>query len=151
MTINNFIDKINSNEKQKVFLVGNTFLLLLVLFIFVLHIVTKNLNLVLCPMKTIAHIPCPLCGGSRCALSFINLDFRSSFMFHPTTMILMVYAIFVELVYIFDLVFKKNFINKIFNFNIIITIYLIATMIQYVVRLWFLFNNMESSIFFVNI
>ena len=93
-----FIRKYGINKQQKLFLIGNNFLLLFVVFTYLMHLFTKSLNLVLCPMKMIANIPCPFCGGTRCALSFLSLDFKSSFMYHPATMVLMIYAIFLELV-----------------------------------------------------
>ena len=151
MTIQGLINSINSTKKQKVFLIGNTFLLLFVLLMFIFNVFTSKLNIVLCPMKNLANIPCPFCGGTRCAVSFFNIDFKSSFMYHPATFVLIIYAIIVELVFIFDIIFKKDIVSKIFKMDNVIRVYLIAVAIQYIIRLVFIFNNIECPIMFTNI
>ena len=143
--------KSEQGEKIKVFLFGNTFLLLFSFFIVIFYKVTKAYKWVLCPMKLAFNSFCPFCGGSRCAVSFFTLKFKDSFMYHPTTMVLIVYAIFVEIVYIIDIIFKKDYSKKIFNILYVVIVYLVATMIQYFIRLYFFYNNIECPIMFTDL
>ena len=151
MTIRQFIKNVNNNEQQKVFLIGNTFLLLVILIVLVFRLITSSLDIVLCPLKNLANIPCPLCGGTRCAISFFNLDFVSAFKYHPTTFLLIIYAIFVEIVFIFDILAKKNISKYVFNIDVTIYAYIILTIIQYIVRLYFIFSGNECSFMFLDV
>ena len=149
-----FFDKVlkdEQGEKIKVFLFGNTFLLLFSLFMFIIYKVTSAFNLVLCPMKNLLHLFCPFCGGSRCAFSLFQLDFKSAFMYHPSTALLMIYAIIVELAYIYDIVFKKDIAKKIFRVDITLAVYIILSAIQYAVRIYCFYNNIECPIMYTDI
>lgn len=62
-----------------------------------------------CPVKMIFGIPCPGCGMTRAFLSFVRLDFKKAFDYHPLFPI-----VFIELVYFVfrDLIPEKYKINE---------------------------------------
>ena len=151
MTIRQFFKNVNNNEQQKVFLIGNTFLLLFIILMLVLYLITSSLDIVLCPLKNLANIPCPFCGGTRCAISFFHLDLISAFKYHPSTLLLIIYTIIIEFVFIIDLILKKNISKYIFNIDVVISIYLILTIIQYIIRLYCIFSGNDCSFMFLDL
>ncbi len=138
-------------KKQRYFFYGNTFLLLFTFLAYVLHRITSGFNLVLCPMKNFFGLFCPFCGGTRCAMNFIKLNFYDSFMYHPTTFILIIYAIIVDVLFLIDIIFKKDMVKKVFRIEIVLAIYIFASVIQYLIRVYCFYNQIECPIMYTNI
>jgi hypothetical protein len=48
----------------------------------------------MCTFKLLFGIPCFTCGITRSIISFLNLDFKEAFIFHPLLLIIIAYIIF---------------------------------------------------------
>jgi hypothetical protein len=48
----------------------------------------------MCTFKLLFGVPCFTCGITRSIISFINLEFKEAFFFHPLLLIIIAYIIF---------------------------------------------------------
>lgn len=83
-----------------------------------------------CPMEHVIGISCPGCGMTRALISFIKLDFKMAFHYHPLFPLVIILAIG----YLIDL-FKIVQFNKKVK-NIILWISLAAFIIVYLIRMF---------------
>ena len=54
---------------------------------------------------------CPSCGATRCVINLVNGDFLQAFLSNPFLFILIMYLLFVDLLYIFNTIFNKNYLH----------------------------------------
>ena len=88
-------------------LMASMTLLLIAIFIFNLEIP--------CLFKSILKINCPACGLTRSFRAIINLNFVRAFKYNIIGIPLFFSIIFIYLIYIFDLFFKKNILVNLYN------------------------------------
>ena len=95
------------NKKIKTMLKVELLIVVLLLIIFMM----VKLGLVYFIPECFIHktfgILCPACQGTRCVISFINLNFIESFNYHPVFFVTIIYLIFVNILYIINS-FKKK-------------------------------------------
>ena len=85
-----------------------------------------------CPILKLIGISCPGCGMTRALISAIKLDFTNAFHFHPLWLLLLIFALILTILYIFE---KKRV------FNVFLFILVILFLITYVYRLLFSDNT----------
>ena len=95
-------------KKNKILIL---FLYLLIVLIFLICFKYK----IPCVFKKIFKIPCPACGMTRAFRSIIRLDFYSAFKYNILSIPIFILLITILILDIIDLVFKKNYITKLFN------------------------------------
>ncbi len=97
------------------------------------------------------HIICPSCGGTRFLYYFITGDFVKAFRYHPTSFVFAVFLIVSLVIFVIDKIRKRP--TRITSKYIIISliVYAVATIIQYFVRVYLIFNNIENPFIEINI
>ena len=79
---------------------------LIVLFLGIANVLTKNTPFSKCIIYENFNIYCPTCGGTRCVINFLKLNWKQSFNYNPIIFLTIIYLI------ILNIVFFINFINK---------------------------------------
>ena len=96
-----------------------------------------------CFFRKYFHITCPFCGGTRFFYNFVKLNFTEAFRYHPTTFVYAIFLIVVTLIYLKDKILKKP---SLVNINLItqsFLVYIVCTLIQYVIREILIKNSIE--------
>ena len=78
---------------------------------------------------------CPTCGATRCVIQFLDFNFIASFGYHPIIFCVMLYAIIIDIVYIINVIWKKNFLKFLYPSTKIVYFFIILFVIQYFVRI----------------
>ncbi len=94
---------------------------------------------------------CPYCGGTRFIFYFLKLDFVKSFRYHPTSFVFLIFVIISTTVFIVDKIRKKPNRITIKYVVISLSVYLVATIIQYIIRLYLMANNIHNPFIEINI
>lgn len=68
-----------------------------------------------CIFKKIFHIPCPSCGMTRAFISIINLNIKNAISYNILSIPLFLTLIIIFITNILDIIFKKQYLNKIIN------------------------------------
>ena len=119
---------IDNNSKIKFIKV----LSLMVIGIFIIFLLMKKFSSItgsICLIRGVIGVPCPSCGMSRAITEVINGDIIKAFKFHP--------LFWLPFVVMFFLILKRKY----FKFILIIAITLLMTV--YILRMSFLFPNVE--------
>lgn len=61
-----------------------------------------------CIFKEKLGILCPACSGTSFAIEMANFNFIKAFQTHPVFFILITYLILMDIIYIINVIFKKN-------------------------------------------
>ena len=145
------ITRKNVNSRLAVFLKAN-------LLLFIVTIVTVILSKIMvlaindtCTFKQKTGIPCPFCGGTRCAVNIMRLDFIEAFKYHPSTAILLIYIIFIDIMYLIDIIRGNNKNKIIYRIDLIAYAYLILSAIVYIIRLVLIFNHVDCDYIYLNL
>lgn len=113
-------------------------IMLLIIFIFY-YIIEINNILIPCLFKTIFLIECPMCGISRAIKQILDLNIITSFQYNLLAIPVFIFLILNVIILIYDIIFNKNKLEKIYNilgkYYILIAIILIVNMI---------INNLKS-------
>ena len=108
--------------------------LILFLILLVFGILVVFLFDVHCVFKTLFHISCPGCGLTRGFRALFSLNLKDAVYYNILTIPIFLFLISVVIVFLIDLIKKKNYLQKYFNFFtnkyviIIIIVLLIVTM-----------------------
>ena len=105
---------------------------LIVIGIFIIFLLMKKFSSItgsICLIRGVIGVPCPSCGMSRAITEVINGDIIKAFKFHP--------LFWLPFVVMFFLILKRKY----FKFILIIAITLLMTV--YILRISFLFPNVE--------
>ena len=105
---------------------------LIVIGIFIIFLLMKKFSSItgsICLIRGVIGVPCPSCGMSRAITEVINGDIIKAFKFHP--------LVWLPFVVMFFLILKRKY----FKFILIIAITLLMTV--YILRMSFLFPNVE--------
>lgn len=105
---------------------------LIVIGIFIIFLLMKKFSSItgsICLIRGVIGVPCPSCGMSRAITEIINGDIIKAFKFHP--------LFWLPFVVMFFLILKRKY----FKFILIIAITLLMTV--YILRMSFLFPNVE--------
>ena len=105
---------------------------LIVIGIFIIFLLMKKFSSItgsICLIRGVIGVPCPSCGMSRAITEVINGDIIKAFKFHP--------LFWLPFVVMFFLILKRKY----FKFILIIAITLLMTV--YILRMSFLFPNVE--------
>lgn len=133
-------------KKCKNVLVLQLFLILvgvLVLFLIKSNIIYK---MPVCTIRTHIGIICPSCGGTRCVINLMQLNFKQAFIKHPTICLAIIYLGIADFLYIINSIFKKNYLKFLYPSIPILIIFLIMYCLQYIVRLCLIFNGVDINI-----
>lgn len=87
----------------------------IVLFI-VFYILTKIFKRSLCPIKNFLGFSCFGCGMTRAFLSVLKCEFGAAIGYNVLSILLFLGIVIYLLIYIFDIVFSKNGIEKLEKF-----------------------------------
>lgn len=68
-----------------------------------------------CIFKKTFHIPCPSCGMTRAFISIINLNIKNAISYNILSIPLFLTLIIIFITNILDIIFKKQYLNKIIN------------------------------------
>ena len=68
-----------------------------------------------CIFKKIFHIPCPSCGMTRAFISIINLNIKNAISYNILSIPLFLTLIIIFITNILDIIFKKQYLNRIIN------------------------------------
>ena len=110
------------------------FFLLGVLLVTVIH--SRWLEMIpKCVFHDKYNFICPTCGATRCVIRFLDFNFIASFCYHPIIFCIMVYAIIIDIVYIINVIWKKNFLKFLYPSTKIVYFFIILFVIQYFVRI----------------
>jgi hypothetical protein len=104
-----------------------------------------------CIYRKLFGIICPFCGGTRFFTNFIRFRFLESFRFHPTSFIYAIFWIIMCTIFITDKIQKRKFRvpSKVLTNSVYV--YLIATFIQYFIRLILIHYNIENPFIYIDI
>lgn len=105
---------------------------LIVIGSFIIFLLMKKFSSItgsICLIRGVIGVPCPSCGMSRAITEVINGDIIKAFKFHP--------LFWLPFVVMFFLILKRKY----FKFILIIAITLLMTV--YILRMSFLFPNVE--------
>ncbi len=104
-----------------------------------------------CVYRKYFGIICPFCGGTRFFFNFIKFNFIEAFRFHPTTFIYAFFWAIVCIIFVIDKILKRKFSISTKVLTNSIYVYLIATFIQYFIRLVLMHYNIENPLININI
>lgn len=88
-----------------------------------------------CTIKSHLGIICPTCGVTRCIINTLNLNFSMAFTYHPTFFIGMCYLMFIDVLYIVNILLDKKIFKFLYPSFKVLTIFYIAFFFQYFYRL----------------
>lgn len=113
------------------------FKLLLIGILVILLIETGIIQRLLpvCTAKKVFGVICPTCGVTRCVANIIKFDFRTAFMYHPLFFIATFYLIFIDIVYVLQVLSKKEWLKKLYPNWLVGIIFLVTFIIQYIYRI----------------
>lgn len=98
-------------------------------------------DIILCPLKSLIGIPCPLCGTTRASLLLMSLKFKEAFNMNP-----IVYELLIWLAIMF---YCRYVSSKYYNFIIIsFQIICIITLIIYVMKMLLYFPYIEPCSYY---
>lgn len=107
-------------------------IIVLVIFIFYYVIEIKDI-FIPCLFKIITGISCPMCGISRAIKEILEFDFISAFHFNILAIFVFIFLILNVLLLIYDIIFNKNKIERLYNllgnYYLLLVIILIFNMI----------------------
>ncbi len=113
---------------------------------------SKILNYLLnttCAYKNVFGIICPFCGTTRATINILKLNFKEAFMFHPSTVLLFFLILFLDIYYLLN--YKKDLNKKMYNIFFILCSYITITIVQYFLRLYFIFRNLECGFMYLSL
>lgn len=116
------------NRKNKILIL---FLFLGLILIFLLYL-NNNIH---CIFKKIFKIPCPACGMTRAFIQILNFNIINSFSYNILAFPLCVTLTTILTLDVIDIIFKKNYVNKIIktiskNYYIIIILLILSFIIN---------------------
>lgn len=109
----------------------------IILLVLILFIIIKCNIIKLIPACFINRrfgILCPSCGGTRCVLNFLGLNFKASFYYHPIFFCTIIYILVANLVYIINSFRKKDIITFIYPKEKFWIIFVIILLIYTIIR-----------------
>ena len=126
---------VKSEKKRKMLILQ--LILVLVGVLAVLIIKTNIIKLIPpCTVRSYVGIICPTCGVTRCIKNIFNLNFKMAFNYHPMFFIIVMYLGLVDLLYVINTWFDKNFLKFLYpSFKFLIIFYTLF-FIQYFYRLF---------------
>ena len=133
-------------KERNYVLVLQLFLILagvLVLFLIKSNIIYKMPT---CTIKTNLGIICPSCGGTRCVINLLQLNFKEAFRYHPTFFILCIYLGIADFLYIINSIFKKNYLKFLYPSLPIFFIFITMYCLQYIIRLCLIFGGVDINL-----
>ncbi len=145
------VTKNKTNSRLATFFVAN---LLLFFVTIVTVLLSKTMTWVIndtCAFKQKTGIICPFCGGTRCAINIMKFNFIEAFKYHPSTAILLIYIIFIDIMYLIDIIRGNNKDRIIYRIDLIAYAYLILSAIVYVIRLVCIFNHIDCQFMYLNL
>ena len=109
-------------------------IVLTLLLLFYLIIKIKNITIP-CIFKSIFHIACPMCGFTRSIKAFLNGDIMLSLHYNLLGIIGFIFIIYNIILLIYDIIFNKKKIEKLYNtlgkyYIFIITLFIINMIIN---------------------
>jgi len=104
-----------------------------------------------CMIKKNFGIPCPGCGATRCVVALCDMDFIEAFKCHPAWFMAINYMVLIEIVYLINIAFKKNFLKKLYSSMIPFYIFLALFVIQWIIRIILFKNGVELPFMYINI
>ena len=126
---------IKNEEKRKMIILQ--LILILVGVLAILVIKTNIINLIPpCTVRSYLGIICPTCGVTRCIVNILNFNFSMAFMYHPMFFIIVFYLFFVNLLYIINTIFSKNFLKFLYPSFKFLALFYILFFFQYFYRLF---------------
>jgi len=87
-----------------------------------------------CITREIFGVICPSCGITRCVSHMINFKFDMAFLYHPTFFLAIIYLFFINIIYILQVLTKKECLKKLYPNWIVGVIFLVVFIVQYVYR-----------------
>lgn len=104
-----------------------------------------------CVYKKHFGVICPFCGGTRATLNILRLNLVEAFKYHPTTVLLFFCIIAFDLLGIFNLLTHRDNKNLAKVFYVILFSYIFLTIIQYAIRLFYIYNNLPCDFMYLNL
>lgn len=95
-----------------------------------------------CNLRLTLGIICPTCGVTRCVSNMLRLDFKTAFVYHPTMFILIIYLCLLDLLYIINTMFNKNYFKKFYPTLPMVLVYFTFFMVQYLYRVYMISNGL---------
>lgn len=99
------------NKKIKLLVLQSFIIMIGVLVIVLVKSDMVDKILPTCIFRQEHGVICPTCGATRCIISFLNLNFESSFKYHPVLFLLIIYLIGIDILFIINTIFKKKFLK----------------------------------------
>lgn len=94
-----------------------------------------------CIFKSIFHIACPGCGLTRGFRALFRLDIKEAVSYNILTIPIFLFLIITSIIFIVDLISKKNLLEKYFNF---FTNKLIVLIIVFISIIAMILNNIHG-------
>lgn len=116
------------NRINKALVLG-LYVVLILIFLFLLNIKF------ICPFKYLFNIPCMFCGMTRAFRCIIHFNIIESFSYNILALPLFLVLIFIFVICLYDLIFDKNILKKVFDiiikyYYVIIVLFLISWIIN---------------------
>lgn len=93
-------------------------------------------NILICNFLKLTGFPCPLCGGSRSAFYFIQLEFEKSIYNNFAVFILSTFFVIMLFLSIYQIIFNKKKLIEINFIKIFIKFFIIFLLLQWIVKLF---------------
>lgn len=130
---------IGSDKKKKMLMLQLILILVGVLAILITK--TDIIKLIPeCTVRSCIGIICPTCGVTRCVKNMIDFNFFEAFKYHPVFFIGLCYLILIDLLYVINTWFDKNYLRFLLPSYKKLTIFYILFFFQYFFRLYVIIN-----------
>lgn len=82
--------------------------LLIMVALIVIYKLTENTSLSKCLINEKYNIQCPSCGGTRCFINFINMNFNEAFQNNMVFFFTIIYIIILNIIFVINFITQKR-------------------------------------------
>ena len=104
-----------------------------------------------CALKEHLNLPCPVCGVTRSVVALSDFNFVESFKYHPTWFMVLAYAVFVDLVFITNMITGKKHLKVLYSTMTPFYFFLILLILQWLLRLVCIYNGIDFDFMYINV
>ena len=146
-------DKLNERQKSFLkFILFNVFFIATTGAVVAISYYVGNKIGSFCFFKTVFGVFCPFCGGTRCAINILHLNFVEAFKYHPSTVLFFFYTMFAEVLFVVNFILKKEYLSFIYKkYDTAIIVYLVISIVQFFIRVVCFYNDINCPIMYTNI
>lgn len=119
---------------QKKYIFFWTIELLIIVILCLAYFITKDKGFSRCFIYEKTNLLCPTCGGTRCVVNFVQMDWKESFKNHPVFFITIIYILLLNVVFLINVLTNKECFKWLYpsmkKYSIFIAILIFFTIIR---------------------